>query len=124
VGAIVLGSCAAADAHHSFFGEFDFHQPITVTGTVVQVEWRNPHTLFVLEVKDRKGTVTKWTFSAAASASLVRMGITETTIKVGDTLKVDGFRAVDGSFYASAGAVTPPGRKRIFIGSLEEPTPF
>jgi hypothetical protein len=121
---VALGAAGPVAAHHSFFGEFDIHQPITVTGVVTRVEWTNPHIRFYLEVKDRKGRVTNWTFLGAAAAGLVRQGVSETALKVGDTIKVDGFRSLEGNAYASAGRVTLPDGKRLFVGPLEDPTPL
>jgi hypothetical protein len=111
-------------AHHSFFGEFDIRQPLTVTGTVTRIEWANPHIHFVVDVSGRGGKVTTWTFSGDGATVLARRGVTETSLKVGDIIKIDGYRAIDGSFSAAAGRVTLPDRKRIFVGPLEEPTPI
>ena len=119
----VLGA-GAIEGHHSFFGEFDHNQPLTVTGTVTRIEWTNPHIHFVLEVKDRRGKVTNWIFSGDAASGLARRGVTDTTINIGDVVKVDGFRALDGSFSAAAGAVRLPNGKRVFVGPLQEPTPI
>ncbi len=30
-------------AHHSFSAEFDIDQPITLEGTLTELEWINPH---------------------------------------------------------------------------------
>ena len=122
--AVVICGTVDVGAHHSFFAVYDRMQPFTVTGTVTKVEWTNPHIHFSLEVMRGNGSVTTWIFSGAAAATLTRQGMSEMTIKVGDVIKVDGFRALDGSFTAAAGAVTLPNRKRIFVGPLEELTPI
>ena len=111
-------------AHHSFFSEFDIHQPLTVTGTITKVEWTNPHIHFTVDATARNGKVTTWTFSGDAAGALSRRGIDSQSLKVGDVVKVDGYRAFNGSFTGAAGAVTLPNRKRIFVGPLEEPTPI
>ena len=121
---LLVTLAGSASAHHSFFGEFDIHQPLTVTGTVTNVEWANPHIHFVVEVMGRGGKITTWTFSGDGATVLARRGVTEATLKVGDIIKVDGYRAINGSFSAAAGRVTLPNRKRIFVGPLEEPTPI
>lgn len=120
---VVLGA-GAVDGHHSFFGEFDIHQPLTITGTITRVEWTNPHIHLVVDAMGRGGKVTTWTFSGDAASALARRGVTETTFKAGDMIKVDGYRALDGSFSAAAGAVRLPSGKRVFVGPLQEPTPI
>jgi hypothetical protein len=121
--AVVICGHVDVGAHHSFFSVYDRLQPLSLTGTVTKVEWTNPHIHFSLEVKRSNGNVT-WVFSGAAASTLARQGLSEMTLKVGDVIKVDGFRAFDGSFTGAAGAVTLPNRKRIFVGPLEEPTPI
>jgi len=120
----VAAVSAVGAAHHSFFGAYDFNSPITVKGTVVSVDWRNPHIEFVVDVKGRGGKVVRWTFAGAAATGLERRGVPATSLKVGDEIKVDGFRALDGSNRGSAGAVTLPSGKRLFVGPLEDPTPI
>ena len=124
VSLLVVLSAGVVDGHHSFFGEFDIHQPLTVTGTVTKVDWVNPHIRFVVDVMGRGGKVTSWTFSGDGASALARRGVAETMLKVGDVIKIDGYRALDGSFSAAAGAVTLPNRKRVFVGPLQEPTPI
>ena len=56
-------------AHHSFAAEYDGTKPVKVSGTVTKVEWTNPHIWFFVDVKDEKGRVTNWGFSAGPPAS-------------------------------------------------------
>ena len=42
-------------AHHSVQAEFDINKTITVVGTVVKVEWINPHSYLTVESKDAAG---------------------------------------------------------------------
>jgi len=119
-----LVAASSVKAHHSFSASYDFRQPVRVTGVVTDVRWVNPHIAFVVEAKARNGKVTTWQFSGDGATQLARRGVPQTTIQVGDILRVDGFRALDGSDSAAAGAVTPVGGKRVFVGPLEDPTPI
>ena len=62
---MVLALLAAAVpvlAHHSFSAEYDGSKPVSVTGTLKSVDWRNPHIYYLLDVKDSSGKVVTWTF--------------------------------------------------------------
>ena len=82
-------------AHHSFATEYDRTKPIAVTGVVKKVEWRNPHIWFYVDVKDARGKVVTWGFSGGPPAFLMRQGIRQDVLKIGDMVKVEGFRARD-----------------------------
>lgn len=120
----VLFTCALPlAAHHSFLAEYDSTKPVNVTGTVTKVEWTNPHILFYLDVKDEKGNVTNWGFSAAPPGVLQRRGITKDVLKLGSVIRVEGFRARDGSNNANGGKVTFADGRSVFTASAEDRTP-
>jgi hypothetical protein len=78
---VALPSVAAA--HHSFFGRFDTQQLVELEGEVAEVLWRNPHAYFSLRVD---GTV--WEIETSSLTVLKRMGIDESTIRVGDRIRI------------------------------------
>src|SRR5438477_2585624 len=94
---ILLASVVSAFAHHSFAAEYDASKPLNVTGVVKKVEWQNPHIWFYVDVKDESGKITTWGFSGGPPGMLARRGITKDVLKIGDVIKVEGFRAKDGS---------------------------
>lgn len=110
-------------AHHSFSAEYDESKPVSVTGVVKKVEWQNPHIWFYVEVKDASGKVTTWGFSGGPPGMLQRRGITREVLKVGDVIKVTGFRAKDGSNNASGGNVTFADGRQVFAGAAEDVVP-
>ena len=120
VGPIIATPLAA---HHSFAAEYDSGQPVKVTGVLTKVEWTNPHIWFYLDVKDDKGTVTTWGFSAGPPGVLQRRGIPKSVLKIGETIVVEGFRARDGSTNASGGTVTFTDGRRVFTASQEDALP-
>src|SRR5439155_17020574 len=85
-------------AHHSLGSEFDANKPVKVSGVVRKVEWRNPHIWFYVEGKDEmSGRTAVWGILGSAANQLRRRGINRSVLKVGDTVKVEGFMAKDGS---------------------------
>jgi len=63
-------------AHHAFAAEFDSTKPVTLRGTVVKMEWINPHTWIHLDVKTPKGTVERWMVEGGPPNALYRRGFT------------------------------------------------
>jgi hypothetical protein len=111
-------------AHHSFAAEFDDTKPIKMTGTIVRVEWQNPHIWFYLAIKGDDGNTATWGFAGGAPGQLMRRGITKDMLKIGDTVVVEGFRAKDGSNNASGGRLTfPDGRNVLTAGSQDRVPP-
>ena len=47
-------------AHHSFAAEFDSKKPVELKGTLIDLEWVNPHAWIHMDVTDASGKVTKW----------------------------------------------------------------
>ena len=108
----------AALAHHSFSAEFDANQAVTLTGTVTSVEWRSPHVWFYVDVKGDGGTVSNWGFELGSPNLLLRNGWTPTSMKAGDIVKVDAYRAKNGLNLANAHGVTLTATgKTLFTGS-------
>jgi len=122
-----IGALVAAvplRAHHSEAAEYDANKPERVTGVVKKVEWTNPHIWFYVEGKDEvSGLAAVWGFSGAAPNGLRRRGVTKDSLKVGDTVKVQGIRAKDGSPNAASRGVTFSDGRQVFTASEQTPVP-
>lgn len=113
----VWAAGAPALAHHSFGVAFDAEKTVTLTGTITKIEWTNPHTHIHADVKDDTGRVVSWTFEGYPPTVLARTGWKrDVTIKVGDTIRMFGYRARDGSAFAHLREVTLADGKRLFFG--------
>jgi hypothetical protein len=107
----ILVSVAAAGqvaAHHSFAAEFDASKAIRLTGTLMKVEWTNPHTYFYIDVKDEAGNLVRWGCESGAPGALSRRGFKRGDLKLGDMIIVDGYRAKNGANLMDARRVTLP----------------
>jgi hypothetical protein len=120
--ALATAWVATVDAHHSFAAEFDGSKPVTLKGTVTQIDWTNPHVWFYVNVKDEEGRTARWACEMGAPHQLQQRGWLRGTMKVGDVVTVAGSLARDGSKRANARQVTTADGKTLGAASSGEPT--
>ena len=74
VGAVGVGMLVAVPvlAHHSFSAEFDIDQPITLQGTLTELEWVNPHGWIHMDVAGSDGNVVNWAVEMGNPTALLR----------------------------------------------------
>jgi hypothetical protein len=117
---VLLGLLVAAIplvAHHSFDAEYDRNKPIKFTGTVTKLKWMNPHIYFYVDVKDEAGKAINYACEGGAPNGLYRNGWRKDSLKNGDVVSIEGWRAKDGSNTVNARSIVLPGGKRVFAGS-------
>ena len=77
----------AAQAHHSF-AMFDMTKEVTVTGTVRQFQWTNPHAYIQLIAKDEQGHDVEWSMEMGAPMYLYAKGWRPSSLKAGTQISV------------------------------------
>ncbi len=82
-------------AHHGT-AAFDVSKMVTVTGTVTDFVYENPHVQLYFECKNEKGEVEKWQGELTAPNKLNRAGWNKHTLKPGDMITVTGNQAKGG----------------------------
>ena len=66
----------SAYAHHGISDEVDLDNPITIKGKVIGVEWKNPHTILLIDANPNNGGIKKlWTVQADTPNALLRRGL-------------------------------------------------
>lgn len=92
---IAVGS-GVATAHHSY-AEFQ-DQPATIQGTLVQIEFKNPHTLLKVRGMDGNEYMAIWN----AAFQLRTQGVHDTDLKAGDVVSLTGFPSRDAAVHQMA----------------------
>src|SRR5579862_3072696 len=77
-------------AHHSFDAEYDASKIANFTGVVTHVDWQNPHAFIFMNVKDESGATKNIRVELGPPYALIRGGWKKDTVKIGDTVTVEG----------------------------------
>ena len=115
---IIGGACVALalalvaariEAHHAFAAEFDAEKKVTLVGTVVMMEWVNPHSWLTMDVPGPNGgAAERWSLEFGPPNALFRRGWRKTSLMPGMNITATGFLAKDGRKVANADKVTLP----------------
>jgi len=119
-GLALLGSGTAL-AHHSFSSEYDGEKTFKITGVVSKVEWTNPHVRFYVDVQESDGKVINWNLELASPSALARNGWNSRTLKVGDTVTVQGYSGKAVVTRGAARSVVVADGRSLFAGSADDP---
>ncbi len=93
---IFLADAGAIIAHHSG-ANYDREHLITLSGTVTEFDFTNPHGQIHFDVEDEQGNVVKWIAVGDPPQRLFKRGWTKTTFKPGDQITITGGPRRDGT---------------------------
>ena len=92
-------------AHHSHTN-YNTNEFITLSGTLTEVAWTNPHVWIYMDVADAQGRPQMWALEGGSVTSLMRGGWQRDSMKPGDKVSVRCHRLRDGSEGCLLGFVT------------------
>jgi hypothetical protein len=119
----ILGATVSVSAHHSFAATYDATKPITFSGTITKVEFRNPHIWVFIDVNDSGGT-TNWGCEGAAPNQLFRQGWRPDTLKSGEKVTIEGFASRGGKPICNMRVITrAESGERVFAGQANDGAP-
>jgi hypothetical protein len=116
---LLLAASTTLWAHHAFSAEFDINKPLTLKGTLSKWEMINPHSWFHIEVKNPDGTTTEWMVEGGSPNTLIRLGVTKYTVKIGTELTIRAYQAKEGTNKAVGRDFTLADGSRLFLSSSD-----
>jgi len=95
---VLLFGAGAAVAHHSAPVFYKVEERITVSGTVTEFRFSNPHAILKFDVVAADGEKQQWTAETTSPSILRRRGWSQTSFEPGDKVKLEGMPSQDGSY--------------------------
>ena len=117
VGVVLIST--AVVGHHGDAGRYE-EGLTTVSGTVVELQLVNPHSIIVVEVKDASGKVARWRGELGSPLSLRGWCWTRDVVKAGEKITIVGRRLKNGQPYmtlSEKARVIDGAGKEIFLGN-------
>lgn len=91
--------------HHSLTAEYDQKKPVSLSGTLTKLDWRNPHAWIYLDVKNASGGVDNWRCELGSPNAMTRAGFSPTSVKPGEEIVLEGLLAKQGDNICSTRVV-------------------
>jgi hypothetical protein len=110
----VVALVEPALAHHSG-AMFDDKKEVTLTGTIKEFQYTNPHSWLIVDVKGSDGKVTTWGFEAEGPSSLLRAGIRKSDLTPGMEVTITGHPMKDGRPAATLMRATRLSDNKVFV---------
>lgn len=106
----VLFAPGSVWAHHSPSAIFDMSKKFTLSGTLIKVDWINPHIVVFIDAKKDDGSVENWKFESNPPSWFRRVSLARDDFAkaIGQTITVEGVRAKNGELYGYLLKVTFP----------------
>ena len=95
--ALSLVLAGAAAAHHGDAGRY-IEEVVELTGSVVETQLVNPHSILVVDVTDASGKTVRWQAEMGGAQQLIRSGWTQ-DVKPGTKVTLTGRRLKSGAPY-------------------------
>lgn len=113
--AAVLGAAGGASAHHSG-AMYDRTKTVTISGTVKDFLYVQPHSWIDLTTLGPDGKEAQWAFEGGTPGQMKSVGIAPSTLKAGDKVTVVGYPLRDGRNGGAFLQITMPDGKVLTTG--------
>ena len=112
--ALAFLSVSLVWSHHSF-DMFDTSKQITLTGTIKEFQWTNPHTWTWVDVPNDKGGSDTWGIEGMSPNFLGRRGWSKHTLNPGDKITLTIYPLKEGKLGGTFLRCTLPDGKQMVM---------
>lgn len=96
--ALSVFAASAVFAHHSAPVFYKVQERVTVSGTVTEFRFTNPHAILKFDVVGENGEMQQWTAETTSPSILRRRGWSQQSFNPGEKITLEGMPSVDGSY--------------------------
>ena len=121
LGLMVMAPAALAGHHGS--ASFDTSRQVTLTGTVTEWIWANPHCFLKIDAKDETGGVRNWALETQNPIAMTQRGWSRNAFKVGDQVTIVLEAVKNGAPIGRIVNVKLPDGSRLDAGALPTTPP-
>jgi hypothetical protein len=111
--AVAVAVASPVWAHHSH-GNYNMEVYTSLTGTIKEAHFLNPHSWIYLDVKEKDGSTTTWALEGTNPAGLKRTGWDLDSFKAGITISARCHQLKDGSPGCLLGFISKDGVEKSF----------
>jgi hypothetical protein len=115
----VVGLTQPAGAHHS--SAFYTDEMVEIAGELIEVGWRNPHSVFVVKGVDADGEENLWKIEGNSIFNYLRRGLTQESFPLNSQVKVIGFRSSRNEFALEGANMLLPGGIEVLLWEKQAP---
>ncbi len=119
----LLALCSPIFAHHGSAAYDNTKLVVLKNATVTKVNWGNPHTLVLFDVKDDKGNIEHWVVEGGAASAVSTTGWTKNAVQPGDVITVYMYQVKNGAHIGRTGKVVLANGTVFGSGELEGDRP-
>lgn len=112
---------APAGAHHAFAPHYDSNRPVSLFGTIIEYERRNPHAYINLRVENEDGSTEQWRCESDGVTALSRKGLTPDMLEAGTQVGISGSRHRRNPFMCFFDTVFFPDGREISLDAASRP---
>jgi hypothetical protein len=92
---LLVGFVRPASSHHSH-SMFNHEQEVSITGTVTDFTFRNPHVFLFMDVESDSGEIVNYWIEMGPIPRVIQRGVGPKTFQPGDEITVNMYPLTDG----------------------------